>query len=70
MIQPKCNTVPYGLSSFRYKEPKISNSLSNNIEEAISFTEFKFLIKSWDGHKYLCNLCQTMLESNVNYGWK
>ncbi len=37
------------------------------IKEAISLSEFKFLIKSWDGPKYLCNLCQTMLETTVDY---
>ncbi len=26
------------------------------------------VVKSWDGPKCLCNLCQTMLETNVDYG--
>ncbi len=56
LTQPKCNTVSYGLNSFRYKGPKLWNSLPNYIKEVISFSEFKFLIKSWDGPKYLCNL--------------
>ncbi len=68
LTQPKCNTVSYGLNSFRYKRPKIWNSRPNYIKEAISLSEFKFLIKSWDGHKCLCNLCQTMLKNNVDYG--
>ncbi len=68
LTQPKCNTVSYGLNYFRYKGPKIWNSLPNYIKEAIFLTEFKFLIKSWDGPKCLCNLCQTMLETNVDYG--
>ncbi len=68
LTQSKCNTVSYGLNSFRYKGPKIWNYLRNNIKEAISLSEFKFLIKSWDGSKCLCNLCQTMLETNVDYG--
>ncbi len=67
LTQTQCNTVAYCLNSFRYKGPKIWNSLPNNINEAISLTEFKFLIKSWDGPKCLCNLCLTMLESNVDY---
>ncbi len=49
-----------GLNSFRYKGPNIWNSLPNYIKEAISLSEFKFLIKSWDGPKCLCNLCQAM----------
>ncbi len=65
--QPKCNTVSYGLNSFRYKAPKIWNYLPNYIKEAISLSVFKFLIKFWDGPKCLCNLCRTMLETNVDY---
>ncbi len=68
LTQPKCNTVSYSFNSFRYKGPKIWNSLPNYIKKAISLSEFKFLIKSWDGPKCLCNLCQTMLETNVVYG--
>ncbi len=66
--QPKCNTVSYGLNSFRYKGPKIWNFLPNYTKEAISLSEFKFLIKSWDRPTCFCNLCQTMLETNVDYG--
>ncbi len=62
LTQPKCNTVSYGLISFRYNGPKMWNSLPNYIKKAISLSEFKFLIKSWDGPKCLCNLCQTMLS--------
>ncbi len=67
LTQPKYNTVSYGLNSFIYKGPEIWNSLPNYIKEVISLSEFKFLIKSWEGHKYLCNLCQTMLETTVDY---
>ncbi len=37
LTQPKCNTMSYGLNSFRYKGMKICNSLPNNIKDAISF---------------------------------
>ncbi len=67
LTQPKYNTVSYGLNSFRYKEPIIWNSLPNYIKEAIPLSEFKYLIESWDAPKCLCNLCQTMLETNVDY---
>ncbi len=63
----KCNTVSYGLNIFRYKGPTLWNSLPSYIKEAISLSKFKFLIKLWDGPKCLCNLCQTMLEANVDY---
>ncbi len=68
MTQPKCNTVSYGLNSFRYKGPKLWKYPPYYIKEAISLSGFKFLIKSWDGPTCLCNLCQTMLETNVDYG--
>ncbi len=68
LTQPKCNTVSYGLNIFRYKGPKIWKSLPNYINKATSLSEFEFLIKSWDEPKCLCNLCQTMLETNVDYG--
>ncbi len=65
--QPKCNTFSYGLNSFRYNGPKIWDYHPNYIKEAISLSEFKFLIKLWDVPKCLCNLCQTMLETNWTY---
>ncbi len=39
--QPKCNTVTYGLNSFRYKGAKIWNDLPNKIKISITLTEFK-----------------------------
>ncbi len=37
LTQPKCNTVSYGLNSFRYKVPKIWNSLPNYIKKLSLF---------------------------------
>ncbi len=34
--QPKCNTVTYGLNSFRYKGAKIWNDLPNKIKNSIT----------------------------------
>ncbi len=68
LIPPKCNIASYGLNSFRYKRTNIWNSLLNYIKEAISLSEFKFLIKSCVGRNCLYNLCQTILETNVDYG--
>ncbi len=33
--QPKCNTVSYGLNSFRYEDAKIWNDLPNKIKNSI-----------------------------------
>ncbi len=39
--QPKCNTVTYGLNSFRYKGAKIWNDLPKQIKNSITLAEFK-----------------------------
>ncbi len=57
IICSKCNTVPYGLNSFRYKGAKIWNDLSNKIKNSITLAEFKNQIKKWQGPKCLCNMC-------------
>ena len=59
--QPKCNSVSYGLNSFRYKGPKIWNQLPNHLKEAVSLDVFKSLIKKWSGPKCLCTMCSSLL---------
>ncbi len=59
--QPKCNTVTYGLNSFRYKGAKIWNDLPNKIKNSITLAEFKTQIKKWQGPKCLCNMCTRLL---------
>ncbi len=59
--QPKCNTVTYGLNSFRYKGAKIRNDLPNEIKNYITLAEFKNQIKKWQGPKCLCNMCTRLL---------
>ncbi len=43
--QPKCNTVAYGLNSFRYNGATIWNDLPNKIKNSITLAEFKNQIK-------------------------
>ncbi len=38
---PKCNTVTYGLNSFRNKGAKVWNDLPNKIKNYVTFAEFK-----------------------------
>ncbi len=59
--QPKCNTVTYGLTSFRYNGAKIWNDLPNKIKNYITLAEFKKQIKKWHGAKCLCNMCTRLL---------
>ncbi len=44
--QPKCNTVTYGLNSFRYKGARKWNDLPNEIKNSITLAEFKNQIKN------------------------
>ncbi len=64
--QPKCNTVTYGLKSFRYNGEKIQNDLSNEIKNSITLAEFKNQIKTWQGPKCLCNMCTRLLQKIVD----
>ncbi len=59
--QPKCDTVNYGLNSFRYKGAKIWNDLPNKIKNSITLAELKNQIKKWQGPKCLCNMCTRLL---------
>ncbi len=47
--QPKCNTVTYGVNSFRYRDAKIWNDLPNKIKNSITFAESKNQIQKWQG---------------------
>ncbi len=59
--QPKCNTITYGLNSFRYKGAKIWNDLANKIKNSITIAEFKNQIKKWQGPRCLCNMFTRLL---------
>ncbi len=47
--QVKCNTVTYGLNSFRYKGAKIWNDLPNKIKNSITLAEIKTKLKNGKG---------------------
>ncbi len=42
--QPKCKTVTHGINSFRYE---LWNSLPSDIQNCVTLTEFKRLIKTF-----------------------
>ena len=60
-VQPKCNTVTYGLRSFHYKAPKIWNSLPEIYKNVLSLKEFKKIIKNWYGPNCSCTMCECLL---------
>ena len=53
LIQPKVNTVTYGIFSFRYHGAKIWNLLPDHVKMAPKLDTFKVLLSQW--HKSLCN---------------
>ncbi len=44
--QRKCNTVTYGLNSFRYKGANIWNDLPNKIKNSITLSQLKTKLKN------------------------
>ena len=57
LMRPKVNMTQYGLKSFRSYGAKIWNHLPVSYKARISLSEFKTLIKSWDGPKCKCSVC-------------
>ena len=57
LMRPKVNLTQYGLKSFRSYGAKIWNHFPVSYKARISLSEFKTLIKSWDGPKCKCSVC-------------
>ena len=49
LIQPKCNSVTYGLRSLNYLGPRLWNSLPNSIKAIDDYNMFKRIISTWKG---------------------
>ncbi len=46
LIQPRANTVTYGIKSFSYYGSHIWHLLPTNIKGAVNISEFKMLMKT------------------------
>ena len=57
LVRPKVNLTQYGLKSFKSYGAKIWNILPISFKADISLNEFKTMIKSWDGPKCKCSVC-------------
>ena len=53
----RVNTTRNGLRSFRSEAPRIWNSLPNNLRVAESYSQFRGLLRRWDGLGCGCPLC-------------
>jgi hypothetical protein len=62
VIQPKFNSITYGMNSFRYKGAKIWNNLPNNLKNCLNLDELKKLIKTWYGPQCSCQMCARLLS--------
>ena len=54
---PKYNTITHGKKCFMYEGAKLWNSISNGIKTIENISEFKTLLKKWNGSPCICKNC-------------
>ena len=54
---PKYNTITHGKKCFMYESAKLWNSISNGIKTKENISEFKTLLKKWNGSPCICKNC-------------
>ena len=54
---PKFNTNTHGKKYFMYEGVKLWNSISNGIKTIENISEFKILLKKWNGTPCICKNC-------------
>ena len=52
------NQVTFGSNSLKALGPKIWNNLPTEMKSAENISNFKRLMKNWDGIRCNCNVCQ------------
>ena len=57
LIQPKVNTIKFGINSFSYQGSKLWNNLPVHIKSAQTLSQFKSRIHEWEGPACLCGSC-------------
>lgn len=57
LVQPKCNSVKYGINSLRYQGAKLWNNLDFSFESDTSLDDFIKCISRWNGIKCKCSFC-------------
>ena len=61
MELPKFNTKTFGKNSISYKGAYIWNDLPSDVRNAISLSDFKNIIKNWNGPFCQCKMCDRLL---------
>ena len=54
---PKYNTITHSKKCFMYEGAKLWNSISNGIKTIENISEFKTLLKKWNGSPCICKNC-------------
>ena len=54
---PKYNTITHGKKCFMYEGAMLWNSISNGIKTKENTSEFKTLLKKWNGSPCICKNC-------------
>ena len=61
LIQQKMRTTNFGIKSFSYYGAHLWNSLPIDIKSAVTLTNFKTLVKNWQGSSCHCPVCQLII---------
>ena len=61
LIQQKMRTTTFGIKSFSYYGAHLWNSLPVDIKSAVTLTNFKTLVKNWQGPSCHCPVCQLII---------
>ena len=57
LVQPKVNTIGFGINSFTYQGSKIWNNLTQGVKDTTCLIGCKDLIVKWDGPTCKCGFC-------------
>ena len=57
LVQPKVNTISFGINSFAYQGSKIWNNLPRDVKDANCSITCKDLIVRWQGPTCQCGFC-------------
>ena len=57
LLQPKVNTISFGINSFAYQGSKIWNNLPQGVKDITCLIVCKDLIVKWEGLMCKCGFC-------------
>ena len=57
LVQPKVNTISFGINSFAYQGSKIWNNLPQDVKDTTCLIACKDLIVKWEGPTCRCGFC-------------